>query len=53
VECKTLIGLRKPKPSKYTPLQQAFMQDWRGGPVATLTDVDGALRLVASMKGLE
>jgi hypothetical protein len=51
VECKTLIGLRQPRPSRYTPLQQAFMQEWRGGPVATLTDVDGALRLVASMKG--
>lgn len=50
VECKTLTGLRKPKPASYTPLQQAFMADWRGAPVHTLTDVDGALRLVAEMK---
>jgi hypothetical protein len=31
-------------------LQQDFMGQWRGGTVATITDVDGALRLVAAMK---
>ena len=48
-EVKTLVGKRKPKAAGYTPLQEGFMATWRGGPVATLTDVDGALRLVASM----
>ena len=48
-EVKTLVGKRAPKAAGYTPLQEGFMATWRGGPVATLTDVDGALRLVASM----
>ena len=48
-EVKTLVGKRAPKAAGYTPLQNEFMAAWRGGPVATLTDVDGALRLVASM----
>ena len=51
VECKSLIGKRKPKAAGYTTLQEDFMQHWRGGTVATLTDVDGALRLIAAMKG--
>lgn len=51
-EVKTLTGKRAPKPASYTPLQQAFMATWNGGPVATLTDIDGALRLVATMKGV-
>lgn len=34
---------------KYTPAQEAFMSTWRGGTVATVTDVDGALRAVAAM----
>jgi hypothetical protein len=38
IECKTARG-------KYTPLQEAFMSDWRGGTVATIRDVDGALAL--------
>lgn len=44
VEVKTDKG-------KHTPLQQSFMADWRGGTVATIRDVDAALRLVATMKG--
>lgn len=49
VEVKTITGKRSPKPARYTGLQTAFMADWRGGPVATLTDVDGAIRLVKTM----
>lgn len=49
-EVKTLVGKRAPKAASYTPLQEGFMTTWRGGTVATLTDVDGALRLVATMK---
>lgn len=50
VEIKTLTGKKAPKAARYTPLQQAFLAEWRGGPVATLTDVDGALRLAATMR---
>jgi len=50
VEVKTLTGKRAPKAAAYTPLQDAFMAGWLGGPVATITDVDGALRLVAAMR---
>jgi hypothetical protein len=53
VEVKRLVGKRAPKAASYTPLQVAFMADWRGGTVATITDVDGALTLVKTMKGLQ
>ena len=49
VEVKTLTGKRAPKAAGYTPLQEAFMQTWRGGPVATITDVAGALALVRTL----
>lgn len=52
VEVKRLIGKRNPKAAKYTDLQREFMATWNGGPVATLTDVDGALRLVRTLRGL-
>lgn len=42
-ECKRLIGKRKPKPSRYTDLQTAFMAEWRGSPVVTVTDAEGAV----------
>jgi hypothetical protein len=52
VECKSLTGKKKPKPKAYTDLQRDFMRDWLGGPVATLTDVPGAIALVNMLKGL-
>lgn len=51
VECKVMRGKLNPKPSAYTKLQRDFMMDWKGGPVATITDVQGALRLVATLRG--
>lgn len=42
VEVKTAKG-------KYTPLQEEFMSDWNGGPVATIRDVEGALTLARSL----
>ena len=48
-ECKTLTGKRKPKAARFTPLQVDFMSQWPGGTVATVTDVDGALRALAAM----
>jgi hypothetical protein len=52
-EVKGLTGKREPKARAYTPLQQAFMADWRGGAVSTLTDVDSALALVRMLRGQE
>ena len=49
VEVKTMTGKRAPKASPHTPLQLEFMRTWRGGPVATVTDVESALRVVAMM----
>ena len=46
MEVKTLVGKRKPKPAGYTELQESFMATWQGGPVATVTDVEGAIRAV-------
>lgn len=51
IEVKTLTGKRSPKPARYTKLQQDFMAQWRGGAVATVTDVEGALRAVGLMRG--
>ena len=52
VECKSLVGKRKPKPARYTDLQTKFMSGWRGGVVVTLTDAEGALALVRTMRGM-
>jgi hypothetical protein len=49
VEVKRLVGKRDPKPSRYTQLQRDFMATWKGGPVATVCDVDGAVRLLKSI----
>ena len=46
IEIKTLTGKRNPKPNKHTELQREFMRTWQGGPVATVTDVEGAIRAV-------
>ena len=50
VEVKTLTGKRNPKPSKHTQLQKDFMLNWRGGAVATVTDVESALRVLEVCK---
>jgi hypothetical protein len=49
MEIKTLTGKRNPKPARYTDLQKSFMLDWRGGPVSTVTDVQGALTAIGAM----
>lgn len=51
IEVKKLVGKREPKPSKYTSLQLDFLATWKGGPVATVCDVDGAIRLLKSLEG--
>jgi hypothetical protein len=50
VEVKRLEGKRAPKQASYTSLQAEFLRSWKGGPVATVTDVDSALRLLEVMK---
>ena len=42
IEVKTAAG-------KHTPLQRDFMATWRGGAVATIRDVEGALTLARSL----
>ncbi len=51
VECKD--GSKPPSARKHTTAQAKFMSTWRGGPVATVTDVDGARRVARMMKGHE
>ena len=48
-EVKTLTGKRAPKAAKYTKLQTDFMATWRGGPVATVTDIESALTVLRVM----
>ena len=50
VEVKVLVGVRKRKESPLTALQTAFMREWKGGTVATVADVEGALRLLEVMR---
>ena len=50
VECKVLTGVKKRKQSRFTALQTAFMRDWTGGTVATVTDAEGARRLLEVMR---
>ena len=49
VEVKTMQGKKAPRANGHTPLQVEFLASWRGGPVATVCDVDSALRLVNMM----
>jgi hypothetical protein len=51
MEVKTTTGKRAPKAKEHTPLQSAFMAGWRGGMVATVTDVDSALRVAGILAG--
>ena len=51
VECKVLTGVKKRKQSRFTALQTAFMREWTGGTVATVTDAEGARRLLEVMRG--
>lgn len=50
VEVKSVTGKRNPKPSRHTQLQKDFMLSWRGSTVATVTDPEGALRVLATMR---
>lgn len=50
VEVKTLTGKRNPKAAKHTKLQRDFMASWQGGTVATVTDVESALRVLGVMQ---
>jgi hypothetical protein len=50
MEVKTTTGKRNPKPARHTELQKSFILDWRGGPVSTVTDVQGALTAIGAME---
>ena len=52
IECKRLEGKRDPKPTKHTKAQITFLSMWTGGPVATVTDAEGAIRAVRAMEGV-
>ena len=47
VEVKRREGKRQ---TPYTQLQKGFMLDWKGGTVATIVDVAGALALLKVME---
>lgn len=50
VEVKVLTGTKKRKQSRYTALQEAFMREWIGGTIATVTDAEGARNLLGAMR---
>jgi hypothetical protein len=52
---KTLLveikdGTKSPSRRKHTKGQQTFLASWTGGPVATVTDVESALRAIETMR---
>lgn len=47
IECKN--GAKSPSKRVLTPEQQKFHREWTGGPLAIVTDVDGALRALAML----
>jgi hypothetical protein len=49
MEVKTTTGKRNPKAAAYTDGQSLFLRTWKGGPVATVTDVEGALRAIGAL----
>lgn len=49
VECKD--GSKPPSARLLTPDQERWHRDWRGGLLAVVTDVEGALRVLATMRG--
>jgi hypothetical protein len=53
MEVKVLVGKKNPRPKDHTPLQRDFLDSWRGGPVATVTDVEGAMRVLRVMEAAE
>jgi hypothetical protein len=50
VEVKRAVGKRNPRAADYTQLQRDFLDSWLGGPVATVTDVEGAMRVLRVME---
>jgi hypothetical protein len=53
VEVKRTVGKKNPRAADYTALQRDFLDSWRGGPVATVTDVEGAMRVLRVMEAAE
>jgi Holliday junction resolvase len=49
IEIKVLTGKRAPKAAAYTEGQSTFLRTWKGGPVATVTDPEGALRAIGAL----
>jgi hypothetical protein len=46
---QTVLVEFKTKRGKYTEFQAEFMNEWKGGAVATIRDVEGALTLARSL----
>ena len=46
MEIKMMTGTLNPRPEDHTPAQKRFLLDWTGGPVSTVTDIEGAIRAV-------
>lgn len=48
--CEIKDGSKPPSARKYTPHQTAFISTWLGGAVFTVSDIDGALRMLRVMQ---
>lgn len=38
-----LVEIKRDEKATYTPAQVRFMAEWKGGPIVTVRDVEGAL----------
>lgn len=43
-------GSKPPSDRRLTPDQERWHRDWNGGTLAVVTDVEGALRVLATMR---
>lgn len=50
VECKKIVGSKVKRQTGYKPSQLKFFETWKGGPVATVCDAEGAIRLLKSLE---
>jgi Holliday junction resolvase len=45
-----LVEIKRDAKAPYTEAQKKFMQNWKGGPVCRIHDVEGAINLVKTLE---
>ena len=45
-----MVEIKRDAKAPYTEAQQKFMENWQGGPVCRIHDVEGAINLVKTLE---